>query len=285
MNFKDEYDATVKAIDPCDQLLAQLSPFRSTLLQHPLYHQLDNLTSIRVFMESHIFAVWDFMSLIKTLQRQITCMDVPWLPPPDLLAARMINEIVLAEETDEVRPEFYISHFDLYIKAMEEIGANTRPALDFIASLQQGLTVEQALAPLAIPDATKQFVHFTMDTTHKRIHEVAAAFLFGREDIIPAMFRQIICHLENFDGVTCDYLHLYLDRHNFLDEDQHVPMGKKLLKNLCGHDANKWEQALQSAASALKARYFLWDGVSAQIQDCHGKRNRLRRVLCGQSAA
>ena len=266
MIIQKKYEATTEVIDPFAQLVAKLSPFRTSLLSHPIYYQLDELKSMRIFMESHIFAVWDFMSLIKTLQRQLTCMDVPWLPPTDIISARMVNEIIMAEETDEVSPEFYISHFDLYIKAMEEIGANTKPIRNFISSLQQDFTVEQALASLSIPESTKTFVLFTMSTTHKSLHEVAAAFLLGREDIIPAMFRQIIRNLEHLHGISCEYLHLYLDRHNFLDEDQHVPMGKKLLKNLCNNDPLKWEQALQSSSSALKARYSLWDGVSLQIQ-------------------
>ncbi len=43
-------------------------------------------------------------------------------------------------------------------------------------------------------------------------------------------------------------------------------MGQKLLKNLCGRDSLKWEQALNSARDALEARYSLWDGVAQLIQ-------------------
>ncbi len=101
--------------------------------------------------------------------------------------------------------------------------------------LRRGYLVEQALAPLSIPESTKNFVLFTLITITKFTHEVAAAFLLGREDIIPAMFRQIIDSLD-FHGFTCNSLRLYLDRHTFLDEDQHIPMGQKLLKNLCVRD-------------------------------------------------
>lgn len=145
---------------------------------------------------------------------------------------------------------------------MEEIGANTNPIRTFIDSLRQGYPVEQALAPLRIPESTKNFVLFTLKTTTKSTHKVAAAFLLGREDIIPAMFRQIIDSLENPHVFTCNSLRLYLDRHTFLDEDQHILMEKKLLKNLYDRDFLKWEQALNSVRDALEAHYSLWNSVA-----------------------
>ncbi|MEA5504570.1 DUF3050 domain-containing protein [Halotia wernerae UHCC 0503] len=258
--------AILEEIDPYILLVEKIESTRTDLLNHPVYKQLGDMTSLRIFMESHIFAVWDFMSLIKTLQHRVTCLDVPWLPPIDINSARMVNEIVLAEETDEVTPERYTSHFDLYLTAMEEIGADSSSIRKFIYSLRQGFSAEQALAPLSIPESTKNFVFSTLTTVSKSTHEIAAAFLLGREDIVPAMFRQILGSLESSHVFTCNSLQLYLDRHTFLDEDQHVPMGQKLLKNLCGNDPLKWEQAFHSAHSTLKVRYSLWDGVAQSIQ-------------------
>ncbi len=258
--------AILEGADPYILLVEKIESTRAALLSHPVYKQLNDLISLRVFMESHIFAVWDFMALIKTLQRRITCLDVPWLPPTDINSARMVNEIVLAEETDEVTPKHYTSHFDLYLTAMEEIGADSSQIKNFICSLRQGFPADQALAPLSIPESTNTFVLSTLRTTNKSTHEIAAAFLLGREDIIPAMFRQLLGNLENSHVFTSDSLHLYLDRHTFLDEDQHVPMGQKLLKNICANDPLKWEQALHSAHSALKVRHSLWDGVAQSIQ-------------------
>lgn len=260
--------------DPYTLLMEKLAPLRSSLVEHSVYKSLTDVIALRTFMESHIFAVWDFMSLLKTLQNRLTSVDVPWFPPTDILSARLINDIVLAEESDEVAPEVYTSHYDLYLAAMNEIGADTLTVEGFIGSLRQGYPPKQALSQLNIPQFTKDFVLFTLETTTKSTHEVAAVFLLGREDIIPAMFGQIISHLESFDVFTCDSLRRYLERHCFLDEEQHTPMGRKLLKNLCGNDPLKWEQALNSACNALKYRHSLWNGVAQSLQTPRSERGR-----------
>ncbi len=247
-------------IDHYARLMERIFPLRGALVAHPVYTELRDLQSLQVFMESHIFAVWDFMSLVKTLQQQLTCVTVPWLPPSDIFSARLINDIVLAEETDEIYPGYFISHFELYLAGMCEVGANVYPIQSFIHQLQQGKSVQVALDSVAIPATTKAFVLNTMEATCKSSHEVAATFLLGREDVIPSMFRRILKSLEN-SSLDCKALSLYLERHTHLDEDVHGPMGEKLLKNLCGDDEQKWEQSTLAAEKALSARASLWDGL------------------------
>ncbi|WP_407895276.1 DUF3050 domain-containing protein [Scytonema sp. NUACC26] len=241
-------------------LLEQISPIRNILVTHPIYTELRDLQSLQIFMESHSFAVWDFMSLLKTLQAQLTCITVPWLPPKDIFSARLINDIVLAEETDEVSPGLFISHFDLYLAGMKEIGANTIPIQSFIHQLQEGKSVSTALDNVVIPATTKAFVLNTMETTVKSTHEVAATFLLGREDVIPSMFRRILQSLDE-SSLECKQLCLYLERHTHLDENIHGPMGEQLLKHLCADDEVKWEQAFYAAKEALSSRISLWNGL------------------------
>ena len=253
-------------IDRYTLLMEQISPIRNTLIAHPVYTELRDLQSLRIFMESHSFAVWDFMSLLKTLQAQLTCVTVPWLPPKDIFSARLINDIVLAEETDEVSPGRFISHFDLYLAGMKEIGANTIPIQSFIQKLQQGIPVPIALDNIAIPATTKAFVLSTMEATFKSTHEVAATFLLGREDVIPSMFRRILQSLDQ-SSIDCKQLSLYLERHTHLDSDIHGPMGEQLLKHLCASDDQKWEQAVSAAKKALFERISLWNGLTLHIVD------------------
>lgn len=108
-----------------EALKQRIDGARSKLLNHPIYRAVDSQEKLRVFMESHVFAVWDFMSLTKRLQQDLTCVKVPWTPPRSPAASRLINEIVLAEESDLEPDGKPISHFELYLAAMEEVQANT----------------------------------------------------------------------------------------------------------------------------------------------------------------
>jgi len=248
------------ATDPYVALEQELSPLRDVLVKHPVYTRVGDIRCLRLFMTSHVFAVWDFMSLLKTLQRRLTCVDVPWLPPDDTLAARLVNDIVLGEETDEIEPHRYMSHYDLYRAAMGEIGADAAPIEEFVGRLRQGASAAAALAKIEIPAETRRFVQHTLKTTKAPTLDVAASFLLGREDLVPSMFRSIISELEQ-QGSRCDAFRLYLDRHVHLDEEHHAPMAQKLLRSLCGSNPANWERATRSARAALKARRLLWDGV------------------------
>jgi hypothetical protein len=253
-------------VDQYTRLMECISPLRNSLVNHPVYTQLCDLESLRIFMESHCFAVWDFMCLVKTLQARLTCVTTPWLPPSDIFSARLINDIVLAEETDEVAPGYFISHFDLYVAGMKEVSANVIPIQNFIHQLREGKSVQVALNNVATLTTTKAFVLNTIKATHKTTHEVAATFLLGREDVIPSMFRRILQSLED-SSIDCQQLSLYLERHTHLDEDVHGPMGEQLLRNLCGDDDEKWKQSTFAAQQALLARISLWDGLVLQLRN------------------
>src|SRR5690606_33814759 len=108
------------------------------------------------------FAVWDFMSLTKRLQRELTCVSLPWLPPADPAAARLINEIVLGEESDDRLGQGHYSHFELYLDAMREVGASTQAIERFIELQQQGVDPATALQRAGASEAARRFVSDTL---------------------------------------------------------------------------------------------------------------------------
>ncbi|RZK24101.1 MAG: DUF3050 domain-containing protein, partial [Hymenobacter sp.] len=143
------------------ELQAELRPARQQLVDHPLYYSIGSLADLRVFMEYHVFAVWDFMSLLKALQRDLTCTTLPWVPTGNPATRRLINEIVLEEETD-VDPEGHAtSHFELYLRAMRECGADTAPVQRLLTALAGGASVPAALAAAQAPAAVQEFVKHT----------------------------------------------------------------------------------------------------------------------------
>lgn len=256
------------ARDFFSDLTAAVSERRARLLVHPLYQKIRTLSSLQTFMRNHVFAVWDFMTLLKSLQRRLTCVDIPWLPPADTVAARLINEIVLSEESDEVVPGRYVGHLHLYLAAMGEVDADTRPIRDLIAALRHEAAVEDVLPRLPILPATRRFVLRNLAMARAETHETAAAFLFGREDLVPDMFQRIVSDLE-LSGTRCEAFRCYLERHILLDGGEHRMLGAQLLRGMCGNDGRKWRASTAAACEALDERTRLWDGIFAVIE-AHG---------------
>jgi len=250
------------------QLEAALQPLRFQLQNHTLYTRLLGVQDIQLFMENHVFAVWDFMSLLKVLQNDITCNSLPWIPGKNATLARFINEIVHAEESDVNEMNVPKSHFEMYIDAMHQVGANAQIIHAFITEIQQGSTVADALENAPIPAAVKAFVNYSFQViATKETHKIAAAFTFGREDVIPDMFLEIVKKSEN-DSEATSYSKLtyYLQRHIELDGDEHGPLSLQMVATLCGDDPVKWAGVTTVAKEALQHRIFLWDAISETIK-------------------
>jgi hypothetical protein len=250
-----------------------LCSLRAALLEHPIYTQVASVADLRRFMEDHVFAVWDFMSLLKRLQQDMTCIRVPWFPASNARAARLINDIVIGEETDVDPDGSYVSHLDLYLRAMGDIGASTRQFGRFRALVLVGVPVEVALAQIGAPPHVQAFVAHTMALANSgSTEEVLAAFFYGREDIIPEMFGRLLNTLygakHNNDRVR-NFIY-YIDRHIELDGDSHGPMGRELLEDLLANSPNRVEQARRAAYSSIEARIRLWDGTLSKLRNGRG---------------
>lgn len=238
-----------------------IQSFKSRLENHPVYEAVATLDDLRCFMQHHIYSVWDFMSLIKYLQSVTAPSHYPWVPAGDPAVRRFINELVLEEESDKTNVEGeFSSHFELYHKAMQEIGADIKPSADFIAKVMQN-GVNSALSSGMIPAPSRAFTSQTFEfINNNKPHQVAAALALGREHIIPCMFRAILKNI----GVTPEQapvFHFYLNRHIHLDEDFHAPLSLRLLNELCDNDTVKIDEAVKAATIAVDARITFWDGV------------------------
>jgi Protein of unknown function (DUF3050) len=259
------------------ELRERLASRRAQVNRHLLYREISSLQDLRVFLESHVFAVWDFMSLLKTLQRMLTCVTVPWLPTPFPICRRLVNDIVLGEESDTFNGN-YLSHFELYRQAMLKAKANVRPIDAFLEELSSGQPISRALLADGIPQESARFVETTFSIISQgKPHVVAAAFTFGREDLIAGMFRSMVSGLyQRFPGQVGTF-RFYLERHIEVDGDSHGPMALKMISELCGSDATRWREAAQAAEQALDARLALWTAIRDRI--------RLSRNVCQAGGA
>jgi Protein of unknown function (DUF3050) len=252
-----------------ERLKSATVPARQKVVGHPLYHQLNTVGAVVTFMEHHVFAVWDFMSLLKTLQRRLTCVEVPWVPSGSTASRRLINDIVLVEESDELGSGF-TSHFELYLDGMRETGADTSRIDAFIDLLRAGRPVLPSLREAGAPEPSEQFIATTWEfISGAPVHCQAAAFAFGREDLIPDIFPQVAALDAGFGNLSAfvDYLR----RHIQVDSEEHTPMAMQMLADLCGEDEARWAECERTVNVALAARMRLWDGILDRIPA--GRRN------------
>lgn len=238
---------------------------KEQLVHHSMYNRMSSLQDIHIFMESHVFAVWDFMSLLKSLQRDLTGMSHPWIPVGSPTTRFFINEIVLGEESDLDPDGGYISHFELYLKAMDQCGANTKVIRHFIDLIRQGCSVNDALNASEAPEEARHFVLATMEQIQdKSIHERAALFTYGREDLIPGMFISMVEGLQN-TGASLDTFVYYLKRHIELDGDHHGQLSEQMTAELIQGDPIKKQQVEEIIEWGYQQRLKLWGGILNRI--------------------
>ena len=244
----------------------ELAGLRNELKNHSLYKKLHTIEDVHTFMSLHVFAVWDFMSLLKAIKMNLTCVSIPWIPAKNAELARFINEIVVAEESDYDAHGVIKSHFEMYLTAMNEVNADTSKMNEFMKMIQSNNTVAEALENLSVPKEVKEFLNFTFDTIKtNKTHLIASSFTFGREDVIPDMFIGIIDKATLENNKSYDSFNYYLKRHIELDGDEHGPLSLRMIEELCGNDAQKWQEVLETGKRALELRINLWSAIEQEL--------------------
>ena len=238
-----------------------LKPLRVRLFGHEIYQQMETLEDLREFMEHHVFAVWDNMSQLKAMQVSLSSIDHVWVPAPYKNSIRIFNEMALEDESDEYQGE-YISHFELYKKAMQQAGAKTHLIDRFLVLLQEEKSLHAALDKIGISESIKKYLRINWEISHsKKPHAMAAAFFLGREDVVPQLFHKLADDLIFHHPKELSIMKEYLERHTDVDTELHNRHVQTVLEELCGDDEQKWEEAEAAAKSALEARFALWDGM------------------------
>jgi hypothetical protein len=250
-----------------DTINSSIRNQKELLLQHPLYDKVRTPEDLKHFLEGHVYAVWDFMSLLKALQSKLTCTTAPWLPVGSAELRYMINELVLAEESDLNAEGKRQSHYEMYLDAMKACGANTEEIEDFIQDVIETQNIYVSIKTSALHENIKSFLDFTFRVIDKGApHEIAAAFTFGREDLIPLMFTEILRNFQsNFPATNLNKLIYYFERHIELDGDDHGPMAMKMIAELCGNDIQKWKEVEEISKLALEKRIGLWNAIEENI--------------------
>jgi hypothetical protein len=252
--------------DHITRIQQNIEPLRQQIIQHKVYSVINDIEDLKVFMQYHVYAVWDFMSLLKSLQNGLTCTSVPWFPTGDGETRHLINEIVAGEESDVGMDGNFKSHFELYLDAMAQCGADTTEIGRFIAALGETGNLEKAFIAAGTPEKAREFVRFTFETIGTRKdHLQAATFTFGREDLIPGMFMSIIEDIHRHFPDNISIFKYYLERHIEVDGDHHSHLALQMTAKLCGNDEIFWQEAETATIASLERRIALWDGVYGEL--------------------
>lgn len=249
-----------------EQIKTRIETLRHEIINHKVYAAIKDVDDLKLFMQYHVYAVWDFMSLLKTLQNKLTCTSVPWFPQGSADTRFLINEIVVGEEADVDADGNRKSHFELYLDAMQQCGANTAQIKKFTEHLKQTGDFSSAYALSATPYEAQAFVDFTFDTiTSDKAHVQAAVFTFGREDLIPGMFVSMVNDIDKNFPDSISIFKYYLERHIEVDGDHHSHLALQMTANLCGDNETYWQEAETATIASLQKRITLWDGAYQAI--------------------
>ena len=250
------------------EINSKIQSQKETLLKHSLYEKVKTIEDLHQFLECHVYAVWDFMSLLKALQSKLTCTTTPWFASSNPETRYLINEIVLAEESDLTLEGKRLSHFEMYVDAMNYCGANTEEVDTFLKNVIDTKNIFIAIKQSNLHPKIKAFLDFTFRVIEEgKTHKIAACFTFGREDLIPNMFTEILKNFQrNFPETDLSKLIYYFERHIELDADEHGPMAMQMISELCQDDIQKWNDVEEVSILALEKRIGLWDAIEEKIQ-------------------
>ncbi|TDN95259.1 pyrroloquinoline quinone (PQQ) biosynthesis protein C [Salegentibacter sp. 24] len=245
----------------------ELQPKLNQLLEHSLYQKITTTKHLQIFMQHHVFAVWDFMSLLTALQEKLTKTTNPWVPVGNPEIRYLINEIVLDKETDVNFFGNHQSHFEMYLEAMEKSGADTERIKNFLLQVTHGTDIFLLIAATKLPHNIKIFLKNTFEViTEESPHKIASAITFARQGVIPDLFPSLIKKVQhNFPNDDLSLFKYYFDRHLNLDRKRHGSMALKIVEELCGDDNKKWTEVTQTAKEALDARLELYKGIEKEI--------------------
>ena len=249
-----------------EKIRKSIAPLREEIINHPVYSAIKDIDDLRIFMQYHVYAVWDFMSLLKTLQNNLTCTSVPWFPKGSADTRHLINEIVVGEEADIDLNGIRKSHFELYIDAMKQCGADYSKIEGFTEILKNTNDFSTAYKNSGTPKEAKEFVDLTFEIIKSnKDYLQSAIFTFGREDLIPGMFISIVNDLHKKFPDSIAIFKYYLERHIEVDGDHHSHLALQMTSNLCENNEKFWQEAEKATIVSLQKRIELWNGAHREI--------------------
>jgi hypothetical protein len=253
-----------------NKLISEIENETLTLINHPLYNSIKTEEDVRIYMFNQVWCVWDFMTLVKSIQLNIVPSNILWMPPKYPELGAYIYEVLLTEETDKgYNSETNSSHFQTYLKAMYESKVDTSSVAAFIKLLENGFDFGTATEKCGIHDEAKEFISTTFEFAKSELHISTAVFCLSREGVIPDIFMNLLANVSLSNNFKI--FNWYLNRHIYLDSQSHGPLSIKLFKTIVD-TPKKQDEALHASLKALKARNKFFDYILNSINQKNNKK-------------
>jgi hypothetical protein len=118
----------------------------------------------------------------------------------------------------------------------------------------------------AIPEPSRRFMQSTRSLIESgQPHHLAAAFCYGRELLVPDLFRALLdqVHLHQLHAPTLSW---YFERHISLDGDNHGPLAEQMVAELCEGRLGTLSEVDAVRKRVIRERDAFWESIAAVLQ-------------------
>ncbi len=234
------------------------------LENHKLYERVADEASLRLFIEHHVICVWSYNFLLRDIHQELVTMIHPLNSQSQKEAIRLVSEMILEEEVEEQNDGTLVSHLEIYLEAMQDLGANISPIVSFFDLQDSGQTWQTALKHAHFPTAVSRYARKMSRIAEGPLHERAAALFYEGEPFIPDAFLMRLGLLGN--AVKIGRLLDYFERHIEGLKRPGFSASGRLVEILCGDDEQMALEAEKAAEEAMKNRVDLWNQISDKLE-------------------
>ncbi len=239
------------------------------LESHKLYDRIFDDYSLRLFVEYHVVCVWAYNYLLRDIYQELVSMIQPLNSQSQKEAIRLISETILEEEVEEQNDGSLLSHLEIYLEAMQALGADVGPILSFFDMQESGSTWEEALEEARFPPAVARYAQGLGRMFARPLHERAAVLFYEGEPFIPDTFLNRLGQLGAKHSVN--RLLDYFERHIEGLKRPGFSASGRLVEIFCGDNPQLNDEAEKAAEEVMRLRVDLWNNLADQLGAAPGK--------------
>ncbi|MGE0171483.1 MAG: DUF3050 domain-containing protein [Oligoflexales bacterium] len=235
------------------------------LSKHQLYHAIADVRGLKYFMERHVICMWSYNSLIKSLYQDIARVALPLNSSVYKNALRLISQIMLGEEVEDLGDGYLASHLELYLDAMQDLECDTSSVFAFFDLIEKGMPLAKAAKLANFSSEVNCYLGQTIHNLSQPAHVKAALLYFEAEPFVPENFYEDLAEMTRKNGFP--FCSEYFERLGDGCRDNNLSLMHALAESLCLSDKDLKEEAEKACEALLGEKVRLWNGISHSLAD------------------